>query len=548
MTKALIVSGGGFQGLGLLEALQRIPGVRPIIADVHTDNITRYLCADYFTVPPLADAEAFTRSLLQLVRQQAVEVVFPATARELPLLAKLRGPLQSLRARVAVSAPELVDTLLDKVATASFLATHGLPSQQPVDPDSHDFSHALFGKPRFGWGGSGTSVARSLEDIQRHGVAVPATQMVWFPFIEGFEEYSADFAIAPSGRLSPIVLRKRVRTSGGFAVVSETVDDHELHETAAAAANAITVSGGCGIFNIQIIRPLRARAFVSDVNPRFGTSAVHGLATGINLAAFFLDEDAVKSLGTPARTVRYLRTVSVPKLAKVPKAVVFDLDDTLVDHKAWMAAKIEATYQSAARDWVSANSFRMRALQLIDEGERAHLIDRIVDFFGWPTQRRTALIEAYRAARIDNTPLYPDVEPVLSSLESAGFKLALLTDNPVVTQRSKIEAAPPLRMLSSITYARETGKEKPAAEAFASAAAAIGLPPHDLCMVGDNYFRDALGAIHSGYGCAFLLNRSGAFVQHHAAISDPVPTEGAPAPIYAIDSLIVLRESLLPAH
>src|SRR5690606_13050793 len=124
MKHILILSGGGFQGLGLLECAQAIPDVDPIIADIHTDNVARYLCSRYEVVPPLAQAEQFEATLERLVATHSIDAVFPATARELPLLARMRDRLEAAGVSVAVSTSELVDTLLDKDATARFLHRH----------------------------------------------------------------------------------------------------------------------------------------------------------------------------------------------------------------------------------------------------------------------------------------------------------------------------------------------------------------------------------------------------------------------------------------
>lgn len=545
MKRILILSGGGFQGLGLLECAQAIPGVEPVIADLHADNVARYLCSRYEVVPPLTEAEAFETALERLVAKHCIEAVFPATARELPLLARMRDRLEAAGMLVAVSTPELVDTLLDKDSTARFLHRREVPTQLPVDPDGHDFGSPLFGKPRYGWGGTGTVVARDAADVRQHTQGSPS-EISWFPFIAEFQEYSADFSVSRSGSVSMVHMRRRLRTSGGYAVVSESVHDEALQRTAVQAASAIAAAGGCGIFNVQLIQPGDSPAFVSDVNPRFGTSAVHWLAVGVNMVAEFLSGSRAQPRKVrPVRTVRYLRTITVPRLDRRPRGVVFDLDDTLVDHKAWMIKKMESAYAAIATQWVAEDLFLDRALQLIDEGERAHLIDRISGFFSWTDAQRWALIEAYRGAHVPRTPVYADVGHVLAALGAAGLKLALLTDNPVATQRSKIEAAPELAPVTTITFAREHGDEKPARSAFTAAAAGLGLDPAELCMVGDNYFRDALGAIRSGYGCAFLINRGGGFVQHHATLGTRLATPDCTDRIHAIENLTVLRECLL---
>ena len=546
MKTALIVSGGGFQGLGLLEALQSLPHVRPFVADIHDDNVTRYQCADYVVIPPVSAEAAFASAVHQILEEHAVCAVFPATAHELRMLARMRRGIEDRGAQVAVSPLDLVETLLDKARTASFLRDFELPTQAPVDPVRHDYSAPLFGKPRFGWGGTGTAIASTAEWAGMHARMHGADSMVWVPLVAGFDEYSVDFAISPGGHLSPLVIRRRIRTSGGFAVISETVEIEKLTTLGQRVAAAIAQAGGRGIFNVQLIQPNLGQLFVSDVNPRFGTSAVHGLAEGINLAGFFI-EDARAPAGfvrTSVKTVRRLQTIALPRLSSKPAAIVFDLDDTLVDHKLWMAAKVRGA-ASAVNDWVNEREFLLAALQLVDEGERAHLIDRLVSHFSWTPAQHAIVLEAYRSTAVPSTPLYPDVAPVLSSLHDAGVKLAILTDNPPQTQQTKINNAEALRGVSSVIFSRQTGGEKPHAAAFRAVASNLSLRPEQLCMVGDNYFRDAIGAIRSGYGHAFLIQRGGAFSTHHQGIASLAQVGEERGRIHPIESLVSLREILL---
>jgi len=550
MRSVLVISGGGFQGLGLLQALQEIPDVRPIVADIHADNVTRYVCTDYHTVPPVSDRATFRSALFHLIEQEKVEAIFPATARELPLLAELRNELEGVGASVAVASAGLVGVLLDKVSTVAFLRESGLPTQAPVAPATHDFSTGLFGKPRAGWGGIGTVVAHSLEAVGRFELASPPKSMLWFPLVDNFDEYSADFAVTISGDLSPIVLRKRLRTSGGFAVISESSNDAGLLDISHAAATSLIAAGARGIFNMQMIRPPGEEAFISDVNPRFGTSAVHGLAEGVNLAGFFMDGPIGKPNpdSSPRRlvkTVRLLKTISLPKLDVRPKGIVFDLDDTLVDHKLWMAAKVEGAYDAVARNWIGAHEFRLHALQLVDEGERSHLIDQLAGRFSWTEEQRMAFLAAYRSVRVEPTPLFADVVPVLASLKESGFRMAVLTDNPPATQRAKIENARGLDVLSSVVYSRDTGHEKPSPAAYAAAASSLSMAPADLCMVGDNYFRDAVGAISSGYASAIIVKRQGSFLQSHFGLAEIMGADSHGNRIHHVEGLNALREILL---
>lgn len=512
MINTLVTCGGGFQGLGMVRALRALHGVRVTVCDVYPENPTRYACHEYIVSPPLAERAAFAGFLLETVRQRDIAFVFPATAMELRALTDLQVALQAAGAIAAVSPRELLDRLLDKQATRLFLEAAGLPAETSIDPLAHDFAFPLIGKPRHGWGGRDNVVAVSRQAATHATSAPDAVPRVWSRRFEAFDEYSADFAIAPTRSISPLVVRRRVRTSGGFAVVSESIQDPELGALFERVAGVLASSGGLGCFNAQVIAPCGGDAgapFISDINPRLGTSATHALGEGVNLPGFFMasaragDTTATRK---SVRNVRLLQDIAIPRLSRRPRAVVLDLDDTLVDHKRWMYAKMEALHARCFSQLVDAARWRLIAAQLIDEHDWPRLIDRALELLSLPDSMRSAAIETYRAIEVD-TPLFDDVATVLDAFADAGIRMAILTDNPPTTQRAKIAHAPPLARIETVILTRELGREKPHGAGFAAAADALGLPADELVMVGDNWFRDGIGAIAAGYAQALIVRR-----------------------------------------
>src|SRR5437870_5445144 len=95
--------------------------------------------------------------------------------------------------------------------------------------------------------------------------------------------------------------------------------------------------GGLGIFNLQIISA-GSECFISDVNPRMGSSAVFGYGLGVNLPVFVCSPAAkvepagTHSLRRPLTMVRHLEELFVRNegLDGI-RGVIFDLDDTLLD-------------------------------------------------------------------------------------------------------------------------------------------------------------------------------------------------------------------------
>lgn len=514
MKTALVTCGGGFQGLGMVQALRRIDNLHVVVCDIHADSPTRYVCHDYLVCPPLADADAFNDFLLETAKNRHVDFVFPATAIELQMLATLQPKLREHGAIAAVSPPALLDRLLDKHETRRFLAASGLPAEASIDPDTHDYSFPLLGKRRLGWGGRGAIVLAS-HDAWRMSQTTPAGEaLVWSRRFEAFEEYSADFAIGADGAISPIVVRRRTRTSGGFAVISKSMRDPKLDALFTELANLLAQSGGLGCFNAQVIAPQdhQTDPFISDINPRLGTSATHALAEGINLPAFFMADTHDEKTAIPRppiKNVRLLQDLPLPYLAHRPRGLVLDLDGTLVDHKHWLFAKMERLYAACFRDHIDENTYRLVVAQLIDERDWPRLIDRTLELLALPSSLRNEVIEAYRSIEVD-TPLFDDVEPALTALSNEDIQLAILTDNPPATQRSKLAHAPGLSTVKHVVFAREHGGEKPDSAAFQAVAKKLRLRHEELFMVGDNWFRDGVGAIRAGYAHALIIQRGDA--------------------------------------
>jgi FMN phosphatase YigB (HAD superfamily)/carbamoylphosphate synthase large subunit len=525
----LVVSGGGFQGLALVRLLAEADGYRVLVADTHTTGVTAAFADRLLQLPPVAQRDAFEGALAELCRAEGVRLVLPSTDHELEALAELRPRLGAAGVSVAVCERALLSELRDKRRLYASLAAAGLPVLTAVPLSAEPLPLPLIGKPRQGWGGRGVVIVRRRDEL----LAIPAAERearVWQPFLEGAREMSADFAIRRDGTLPVVGLRERVRTSGGFAVVSDTVVDAEAELVVRRFAGWAAARGGRGAFNVQLLRQ-GALLVVSDVNPRLGTSAVHWRGTGFNPLLTLCAEAGLAPAGsgeaTPpvgVRSLRYLEELVQPPApdAAAVQGVVFDLDDTLVPMKQWLLDRL-----TRALDQVVSPAERDRAQRqgrrIIEEGPRDRLIDALATALGWGAERRDSLLQAYRANWPVRCATYPDVKPALDALRRRGLRLGVLTDNPPDTQRRKLEAAGLLPFLDAVVYSREAGDEKPARRGFTQVAAALGIEPERLAMVGDNPHRDLAGAAEAGFGRLFWVRRSAASCGFDPVLANALP-------------------------
>ncbi len=518
MLTVLVVSGGGFQGVGILSALRALDGVRAVVVDLYPDSPGRYLADAFHAVPPVAAGPAFEDALVRIAAAEGAGLVLPSTAFELEALSRAVPALRRRGVAVAVSPAALLRLAADKRLLYPAMAERGFPVLPLVDPRQPDAPFPVIGKPAVGWGSRGVVVAESTVQLAREWSARMAEDYVWQRRLESCRELSVDFAIDFEGRASEPGVRLRVRTSGGYAVVTDTAESEEVTRWAKRFSDLAREMGGRGAFNLQFLEHAGA-VYLSDVNPRFGTSAVHWRGTNrdpiLHLCRSVDPSVSAPPRSPPPRTVRVLGEMSVDD-AMAPgesalQALVFDLDDTLVPHKQWILAKLERLWDAEKGVLPEKAAFLAEALRVVEEGPRSTLFDQMAARFGWPDALTARLIDAYRGIAPPRCALYPDVLPGFATLRAKRYRLGLLTDNPPASQRQKLDAAGLAPWFEKVVFSREAGTDKPDGVAFAAMATAFGLPPSALAMVGDNPYRDGLGALTAGYGAGYVVARPGTF-------------------------------------
>ena len=510
MKTAMILSGGGFQGLPVMRALKAM-GWRVLIADSIADSINRFEAEVFVQVPPVREKLAFRAAIVHLVEQYAVQAVFPTTMYDLPALVELRPELEALGVRALASSPRLVELLSDKRETLLAAAKAGLPVLDLVDPTSHDFSYPLIGKPIRGWGGIGIARIANLAQWKSSTGHASSEPRIWQRLLGAFTEWSVDFALREDAQCSPLSVRRRLRTSGGFAVISEIVENPEVEFIAAKTVRWLVQEGGCGIFNAQFLQEPNGALWLSDLNPRPGTSSGAALAAGVNLAKFLLERAHSPQRVRAGIAVRTLSDRYFPKLTANIQGVVIDLDETIICQKSWMRDKliIVADMLSGKVDANKVRCWRQTALRVIDEGPWDRLIDVSLARSGVTEIDRNELISMWRQANPVEITLHPDARALIYTLQERGIPFAMLSDNPAASQRQKIARLPSDMNFSAIVLTDEIVAPKPDKKGFIKASEELGIPVENMVMIGDNPWLDALGAVQAGYAHAFVVRRPG---------------------------------------
>lgn len=202
----------------------------------------------------------------------------------------------------------------------------------------------------------------------------------------------------------------------------------------------------------------------------------------------------------------------------VPKAILFDLDDTLLD----MVSAMQGSWQEVCADVAPGLGCEAATLRETIRRESALFWadeEAVAEYRVRPLDSRTHVVRlsllslgldespaeeiARRSLRgyLDRLAPFDDSMDTLEALRAQGYRLGLVTNGSSDTQREKIGRWNLEPYFDEIVIESEFGRGKPDPGVFRKALAGAGAAPHEAWMVGDNLYADIGGArgvgIHS---------------------------------------------------
>ncbi len=191
------------------------------------------------------------------------------------------------------------------------------------------------------------------------------------------------------------------------------------------------------------------------------------------------------------------------------KAVIFDLDNTLVDFMAMKRQAVDAAVNAMidAGLRLSFNEVRDRIDKIYKEKgiEFQNVFDQLLyDVFKKVDYKiLSAGIIAYRRAREAALVPYPHVYVTLAALLKMGQKLAVISDAPAREAWLRLCYLNFHHLFDLVLTFDDTGERKPSPKPFRMALKLLRLKPQEALMVGDWAERDMVGAAKVGMKTVF---------------------------------------------
>ena len=191
------------------------------------------------------------------------------------------------------------------------------------------------------------------------------------------------------------------------------------------------------------------------------------------------------------------------------KAIVFDLDNTLVDFMAMKRLAVDAAVDAMLDAGIELERSDIKARIDAIYRERGVEYQQVFDDLIFGIFHRVdhrilaAGIIAYRRSREAALKPYPHVTSTLMELVRRGVKLAVLSDAPSREAWLRLCHVGLHQIISKAVTFDDTGERKPSPKPFMKVLEMLGVEPHEALMVGDWAERDIVGARSVGMRTAF---------------------------------------------
>lgn len=240
------------------------------------------------------------------------------------------------------------------------------------------------------------------------------------------------------------------------------------------------------------------------------------------------------------------------------KAVIFDLDDTLVDARAAFEIAIDRSFRelygtitddqtaAALHLWRTDVAGHYRAYtrgELAYNEQREARLRHIAGELELPTPTDAQVHEwvlTWDAGFRSGWAAFPDVAPTLGWVEERGLATGVLTNAHADLQQEKMQATG-LGELPLLVTLDTFGVGKPDPRVFQEAARKLGADPGEALYVGDEFDVDASAAVAAGLHGAWLL-RPG---HGKGGAHEEDPARAGEAGVHVLGSLAQLPQLLL---
>lgn len=210
------------------------------------------------------------------------------------------------------------------------------------------------------------------------------------------------------------------------------------------------------------------------------------------------------------------------------KAIIFDLDNTLLDRETSLIFFIKSQYNKFQEELghINIENYSSTFIKLDANGMawkdivyKQMLIELKIANLEWQT-----LLDDYVTNFCNHCVSYEGVKSALDALKTKNYKLGIITNGKYPFQQKNIEALGIENYFSTIIVSEKAGIKKPQAEIFYLSAKQLGIESSQAIYIGDNPRIDIEAAQNAGMKAIWKRNNNYDDYQYADAIFDEFNT------------------------
>jgi putative hydrolase of the HAD superfamily len=206
------------------------------------------------------------------------------------------------------------------------------------------------------------------------------------------------------------------------------------------------------------------------------------------------------------------------------KAVLFDLDGTLLDRDSSLQQFVAAQYHrfSAYFNRINQSDYIERFVQLDCHGHvwKDRVYQTLVTEFEIAGLSWQNLLDDYETRFMLHCVPFPHMKEMLTLLKQQGYPLAIVTNGLGLFQTRSIEGLGIQAYFDTILISEIEQIRKPQAEIFERAVQRLGVLAEEAVYVGDHPEVDIMGAKHAGLRTIWKRNSTWSGSQDADAVID----------------------------
>lgn len=188
------------------------------------------------------------------------------------------------------------------------------------------------------------------------------------------------------------------------------------------------------------------------------------------------------------------------------KAILFDLDDTLLDRKHTFSSFAAALVDTYFRHIDKKEEIVNKILEIDQDGykDKTQMFTELLEELPWVVKPDlTELMNYYRKNYVSYSVLKEYATETIEWCRQ-NFKIGVVTNGTKVIQYGKIDQLGIRSLFECIIVSEEAGMKKPNAKIFQLAAEMLGLSPQQCLFIGDHPTNDIGGAGNAGMETIWL--------------------------------------------